>query len=1074
MTLAIAYGESGEAAPYPSLRDAIIGAIARIPDGHFIHARANTPHRTSSYREMLEMANGLAVNLRERGMRPGDGLIINVRNSEDFIPALWASALAGFVAVPLVHDIGRRFGEKGRDGVFGFVRAALKGATLITDDLHLSTSAPLDTVFLPDFAKSSRGRRNILDVPEGGKERLCLAVLTSGATGRPKMVGFKEGAVLARWWPKLPDGGSTSTFLSWSPYDHIMGLGLAAPNLKRKVHLDAKSFAANPLLWLDVMEETGATHATMTNFGVSLIVRAAEAHPERSWRLGEIRKIGVGAEPVSPALCRRFLDCLAPFGLRKDTIILGYGLTECGPVVGGGTVYSPNATPAGDERILLDRPTAGHAVRVVGEDSQILKEDCVGAIEVRGPTMCSGYIGDAAETGRLFTSDGWLRTGDLGVLKEGRLAVIGREKELIVVNARKYSCQEIEEAVKERSNFAEVYAAPMTGADPARDPSRGKPFVVVVAVDDLGNFQLADVAAAVRGILASAYRFAPEAVALIDRRDVPRTPLGKVQRLQLAESIEDPQFENQVHRLNSQPPPLGERRADDETERAVAGVWKRFLNLPEDFDRDADFFALGGDSVLALQLSLSLEQKFGFALPFEKFSERVSVFEITRYVTDRLRAGPAGCWVPPAQDDERDTKTLPDSVAAKLHSLLRSWPGTPVLEGGFLRRVGAAKDGVPVFWCLQSGEQAEQLGRMVGAHRPALAMRSFAFLIEYGTPAAKAIARRYADEIKESFPSGPYVIAGTCQGAIIALDVARELMSDGRKVQALIIADTPPFELFQNAAFEAPVVAYVGSRSKFNPYRKYRYPAQGLKKRLPGGCRMTVIPAHYAEIMKPGPFARVVADLDQAIAWSERASSAPSGLAPGVYPNPAYPSRILASVSELKLAPGEAADLDLTLLNGGPTDWEPFDLSGITVGNHWLSTDGEMLVWSDGRTPLTETVAAASEGTARLKITAPARTGSYLVEVDLIEEGVQWFSESRLSPLHIPVVIEEKPASAVRPSELPAEGRVHLQGGHGACPAGLGAVIRDMSTDIRASSLPGWRKISAKFALSLAKRALRL
>ena len=121
MTLAIAYGESVEAAPYASLRDAIIGAIARIPDGHFIHARANEAYRTSTYRETLEIATYLAVAW-ERGTRPGDGLIINLRNSEDFIPALWASVLAGFVAVPLVHEIGRSFGEKGGDGVLAFVQ----------------------------------------------------------------------------------------------------------------------------------------------------------------------------------------------------------------------------------------------------------------------------------------------------------------------------------------------------------------------------------------------------------------------------------------------------------------------------------------------------------------------------------------------------------------------------------------------------------------------------------------------------------------------------------------------------------------------------------------------------------------------------------------------------------------------------------------------------------------------------------------------------------------------------------------------------------------------------------------
>jgi acyl-CoA synthetase (AMP-forming)/AMP-acid ligase II len=225
MTLAIAYGERVEAAPYASLRDAIIGATARIPDGCFIHAKANGPHRTSTYRETLEMAAALAAGLGERGMRPGDGLIINLRNSEDFIPALWASALAGFVAVPLVYGVRQRFGKKGRDEVLAFVREVLNGAALITDDLLPSASAPLDAIFFPDFVKPPRERQEIPDAIEAGNDRLCLAILTSGATGRPKMVGLKEGAVLARWWPKLPDGENATTFLSWSPFDHVMGWG---------------------------------------------------------------------------------------------------------------------------------------------------------------------------------------------------------------------------------------------------------------------------------------------------------------------------------------------------------------------------------------------------------------------------------------------------------------------------------------------------------------------------------------------------------------------------------------------------------------------------------------------------------------------------------------------------------------------------------------------------------------------------------------------------------------------------------------------------------------------------------
>ncbi len=1064
MTLAIAHGETVEPPPYASLRDAIVGAVELMPDGEFIHAKANAQHLISTYQETLEKAANLASGLIERGMRPGDGLIIDLRNSEDFVPTLWAAVFGGFVAAPLAQHLRRRLGERGPEEILAFVRAALKRATLITDDLRLSKNAPVEAIVLDEFASRTGDRRNVPSGFSSGGEKLCLAVPTSGATGRPKMVGLGESAVLARWWPKVPDAENASTFLSWSPYDHVMGLGLAAPNLRRKVHLEAANFVADPLLWLDLMDETHATHATMTSFGLSLVIDAVQANPERSWRLGHVRKIGVGAEPVSPKLCRRFFERLSPFGLRGDAIILGYGLTECGPVVGGGTAFSPDATPADDGRILLDRPTAGHAVRVVGEDGQILKEDCVGAIEVRGPTMTSGYIGDPLETDRLFTDDGWLRTGDLGVLENGRLAVIGREKELIVVNARKYSCQEIEEAIKRRSEFVEAYAAPLDSAVSSPDPGRGKPFAVFVAVDDVHDFALADVAAEVRGILASAYRFAPEAVALIDRRDVPRTPLGKVRRLHLAAMIGQAQFEKHVHRLNSQPPPLAYRRGDGEIEATVAATWARLLNCPEDFDRGADFFAVGGDSVLALQLSLSLEQKFGFPIPFEEFAERVSVFEVAKYIAGRTGRAPAHVGPPASLKPTGDDNALPDSIAARLRSLLRPWPGTPIGDGRFIRRVGTAQKGIPVFWCLQAAWEVEQLAAIVGARRPAFAMRSGYLLVDYGTPAAKALARRYVEEIKEAFPDGPYVIAGNCQGAIVALDVARQLLREGRKVQMLVVVDTPPFELFQNAPFGAPVAAYVANRSKFNPYRKYRFPAHGLKKLLPAGCRMTVISAEYTEIMRGDAFAQLSADLEEAIAWSDQISPPPSGVNPGAYPNSAYHNRIAARTSQLTLAPGETADLNLDLHNDGPTDWEAFESSGITVGNHWLSLDGEMLTWSDGRTPLTETIAAARGGTATLKITAPPTSGRYILEVDLIEEGVKWFGEMASAPLHIPVVVREAPSPATSPT--PGEAAKEPN------PTGLEAAIRRIRGDIRASPLPGWRKLWAKAALSLTKRAI--
>ena len=368
----------------------------------------------------------------------------------------------------------------------------------------------------------------------------------------------------------------------------------------------------------------------------------------------------------------------------------------------------------------------------------------------------------------------------------------------------------------------------MDGAVSARDPGRGKPFAIFVAVDDVGDFALAEVAVEVRAILASTFRFVPEAVALINRRDVPRTPLGKVRRLELSAGIGEGRFENQVHRLDSEAPRVANPQVAGAIEEAVAIAWARLLNCSLGFARDADFFAMGGDSVLALQLSLALEEQFGFAIPFEKFTDRVSVAEIARYI-----ASPQGAPTrepAPIENPADGGKALSDSIAARLHSILKSWPGAPTDKGRFLRRVGSAQRGLPVFWCMPDASDAVHFEAIIGARRPAFAMRSGNLLFEYGTPAAKALARRYADEIEEAFPDGPYLIAGNCQGAIIALNVARELMSNGRKIRALVVADTPPFELFDNAPFDAPVVTYLANRSKFNPYRKYRFPAQGTQE----------------------------------------------------------------------------------------------------------------------------------------------------------------------------------------------------------------------------------------------------
>src|SRR5690606_8680451 len=209
------------------------------------------------------------------------------------------------------------------------------------------------------------------------------------------------------------------------------------------------------------------------------------------------------AETVSRATAEAALRALMPFGLREDALIAGYGLSECGPVAGGGTslMVSDKADEALPE---LDRPTTGHAVRIVDADGALLNEGEIGAIEVRGPTMTSGYIGDPEANSQLFTEDHWLRTGDLGLLRQGRLTVTGRVKELIVVRARKYACQEIEALLRQATGQREIYAAPLASVD---GHAQGAPCGIFVVSEACPEPQA--LAQTIARAMAKAFKFVP-------------------------------------------------------------------------------------------------------------------------------------------------------------------------------------------------------------------------------------------------------------------------------------------------------------------------------------------------------------------------------------------------------------------------------------------------------------------------------------------------------------------------------------------------------------------------------------
>ncbi len=395
-------------------------------------------------RQLRDLRRGLRPRaahfggLRRAGVKPGDKLILHFRDFADFVPALWGALLAGAVPLPLARNDASRHQAARAPHLFAHLHDVHAAPRVIGDRLGDGAAITLAELEASDPDD---------DFFDGGLDEPRLLVLSSGTTATPNLVTLSARALINRWWPAMPDPKRAATFLSWSPFDHVMGIGLVSPNLPthHQVQLATSAFVQSPALWLTALERYRVTHCTMTNFGMSLVERAAAAGAakQEKWDLSSVAKVGVGAEAISPEVCRRFVAALQSFGLHADAVILGYGLSECGPVVGGEHPFAIADDRSGPFP-LLDRPTRGHSVRIVGTEGQMLAESETGAIEVKGPTMTLGYYGDAAGTRALITADGWIRTGDLGRLTGGRLTVTGREKEIIVIHAKKFACVEIE------------------------------------------------------------------------------------------------------------------------------------------------------------------------------------------------------------------------------------------------------------------------------------------------------------------------------------------------------------------------------------------------------------------------------------------------------------------------------------------------------------------------------------------------------------------------------------------------------------------------------------------------------
>jgi acyl-CoA synthetase (AMP-forming)/AMP-acid ligase II len=500
---------------------ALHGAEPAIVDGE----------RQLTYAELLAAAKGFAASLVAEGVEKGDLVAIWAPNCLEWVVAVLGIFHAGAALVP----INTRF--KGREAAEILNRSGAKVLVTVTDFLGSDYVAMLDSagVELPRLRRIVVAKGPATGPAVGWEDFVGLAgdderaeverriealgpddrsdvLFTSGTTGAPKGVVMTHGRTLqvATDWVAMTGLRAGDHYLMVNPYFHMFGLkaGILASVSAGALMMPEAVFDVERALRRVQEEQVTVLPGAPTIYQMIL------DNPERdSYDLSTLRVAVTGAADIPVELIRRIFDEL-PF----TTVVAGYGLTE------GGTA-SATAPDDDPEAIAttVGGPRPGYELRIVDEDGVDLPTGEAGEVLLRGPAIMLGYLDDPAATAKVLSDDGWLSTGDHGIIDEaGRLRIVGRVKDMFIVGGFNAYPAEIENALL---RHPAVQQAAVIGIPDARMGEVGMAFVVV----DDDKVRPEDIVAWCREEMAN-YK-APRVVEIVD--ELPLNAAGKVLKHEL-------------------------------------------------------------------------------------------------------------------------------------------------------------------------------------------------------------------------------------------------------------------------------------------------------------------------------------------------------------------------------------------------------------------------------------------------------------------------------------------------------------------------------------------------------------
>ena len=520
------------------------------------HDARGAPERSYTYAELREDARAHARRFLALEIRPGDRIALVAETGPDFAACFFGAVYAGALPVPL--PLPTSFG--GREAYVEQLSTQLKSCDpklfLYPTELeHFGRDAaekvgvtPRDWDSLADVEPATG------DLPAAKPDDIAYLQYSSGSTRFPHGVAVTHRALLGNLHAhgiglKVQAGDRC---ISWLPWYHDMGLVgcfLSPISLQLSVdYLKTEDFARRPLAWLDMITRNpGSSVSYSPTFGYDICSRrmSSQTRAEDRFDLSRWRIAGNGADMIRPDVMQSFVDCFAAAGFKASAFCPSYGLAEATLAVslmppGEGirvelveeNELSGCAPGEADQprrfRAVVNcgRPVTGMEVQIRAPGGDILPDRGIGQVFVRGTSVMHSYFRDEESTRACLSPDGWLDTGDMGYVSKGYIFIVGRAKDMIIINGRNHWPQDIEWAVEQLPGFksGDIAAFAITGPSGEETPA------VLVHCRISGDEERGRLRDEIRERVRAITGITP-VVELVPPRTLPRTSSGKLSRV---------------------------------------------------------------------------------------------------------------------------------------------------------------------------------------------------------------------------------------------------------------------------------------------------------------------------------------------------------------------------------------------------------------------------------------------------------------------------------------------------------------------------------------------------------------